>query len=83
MSTKLGTCAGFCECYKVPHRKQLCTGDNWRPLDSEEGATAPQGFMHEWDKEKGETIRPLSLEEYNHWLNHPLPMGWWIQWPEN
>lgn len=34
---ELGTCAGFCECYKVPHRKTVCTGDNWKPL----GEVAP------------------------------------------
>lgn len=34
MKEQLGTCAGFCECYKTPHRKRLCTGDNWRPVDS-------------------------------------------------
>lgn len=27
----LGTCAGFCECYKVPHRKGLCNAPwTWR-----------------------------------------------------
>lgn len=67
----LGTCAGYCECYKVPHRKGLCNAPStWRlTMDQREDAYAAE--------KEHLTQRSRRMRQISGWLNgvSPDPMN--------